>query len=171
MSLRGRLLVLMVLMNLLVLGIISVMTLVIQDRWMDRVTKAHLDQLFLPASAHTAGVNSLKAIENVREILSLRFRDRFQDILIRKNNRANDYIDLNPLGSASRDHATFPYEAVREGIQRAIDEEALVRVAGGTSNAIPRACDCGDQHGLEQGGVIKIMGRLQEIHDFRKSTS
>ena len=136
MSLRGRLLVLMVLMNLLVLGIISVMTLVIQDRWMDRVTKAHLDQLFLPASAHTAGVNSLKAIENVREILSLRFRDRFQDILIRKNNRANDYIDLNPLGSASRDHATFPYEAVREGIQRAIDEEALVRVAGGTCTAI-----------------------------------
>ena len=108
----------MMLMNLLVLGIIGVVTLVLQDRWMDRVTKAHLEQLFLPASAHTAGVNSLKAIENVREMLNLQFRDRFRDILIRKNNRSNDYIDLNPLGSAARDHASFPYEAVREGIQR-----------------------------------------------------
>jgi signal transduction histidine kinase len=136
MSLRGRLLVLMVLMNLLVLGIIGVTTLVIQDRWMDRVTKAHLEQLFLPASAHTAGINSLKAIENVREILALEFGSRFRDILIRKNSHSNDCIDLNPLGSASRDHATFPYEAIRKGIQRAIDDEVLVRIAGGTCTAI-----------------------------------
>lgn len=136
MSLRGRLLVLMMLMNLVVLGVISVTTLVIQDRWMDKVTKAHLEQLFLPASAHTDEVSSLKVIGQVREIIDLEFRDRFRDILIRKNSRTHDYTLLNPLGSASRDHANFPYEAVLDGIQRAIDEEVILRVAGGTCTAI-----------------------------------
>ncbi len=136
MSLRGRLLVLMMLLNLLVLGVIGVTTLVIQDRWMDRVTKAHLDFAFLPAGPHTADLDSLKSRENVRAILGLPLRDRFRDVLIRSSSDGGGYLDVNPLGAARRDHASFPYEKVYEGIQRAIEDGAVVRVAGGTCTAI-----------------------------------
>ena len=142
MSLRGRLLVLIVLMNLLVLGVIHVTVAALRDRWMERETKTFLDALhqvdgyLLPAGT-SLDISSIEAADTVRRILGRHdFRSKFKDILISQADAFGKVVDINPLGVMSRDHRTFPIDAIRKGIEHAKRDDTPVEVAGGRCVAI-----------------------------------
>jgi signal transduction histidine kinase len=159
MSLRGRLLILIVLMNLLVLGVIHATAVVLQNQFLERETRTHLQILqrdygyLLPAGTRLGA----RATNAVRQIFERgNFRDKFSDILISKG--VEKSVDLNPLGCAHRDHATFPHRAILDGIRRAMAERRLVSVAGGRCVAIE------NQEGVVEGGAWFVPAFPPEPH-------
>jgi len=161
MSLRGRLLVLIVLMNLVVLGVIHATAVVLQNRFLDRETENHVRILqrdygyLLPAGARLGS----RATETVRRIFrDGNFRDKFSDILISKGPGEGKSVDLNPLGCAHRDHSTFPKREILAGISRAMEERKLVSVAGGRCVAIE------NEEGVVEGGAWFVPAFPPEPH-------
>ncbi|MCA8956411.1 MAG: HAMP domain-containing histidine kinase [Planctomycetes bacterium] len=137
MSLRGRLLVLMVLLNLLVLGVTYATVVVLQSRWLTRVTKQHLELIYrdyqhiLPSGIGLSEINDRRLPDTVRGILDVSFRD-YRDILI----VSGPWLEINPLGAGHRDAMTFPIAEVRAGIAAAIERDQVLEVAGGRCVAI-----------------------------------
>ena len=136
MSLRGRLLILLVLLNVLVLGAINLTAVVVQDRWREEETQKRLDRIyqdygyFLPVGESLRDPGYTYSIPAVRRILGLEFERLFLDVMI-VDADGGTFVDINPLGAASRDLTTFSADAVHDGIRRALAGETEVEVAGG----------------------------------------
>ena len=136
MSLRGRLLVLLVLLNVLVLGAINLTAVVVQDRWREEETQKRLDRIyqdygyFLPVGESLRDPGYTYSIPAVRRILGLEFERHFRDVMI-VDADGGTFVDINPLGAANRDLTTFSTDTVHEGIRRALAGEIEVEVAGG----------------------------------------
>ncbi len=131
MSLRGRLLLILVLTNLLVLGAVQVSALFIQRRWEDqqRVVYQKAMQGIL---AYAYGAKQKQNWATVRRLLSVPTLEQyFQDLMISHGGPLSGSVDLNPLGAVRRRQDSFPLDSVRASIREAMTSENMVFVAGG----------------------------------------
>ncbi len=143
MSLRGRLLVLLVLMNLLVLGVIQVVAAEMKNQFFARETQNYLNLLKGPGFLLPVGISLVSKEESMAYTTTIKaifergsFDVLFRDVLISKGRRIENQVDLNPLGCAHRDHATFEMEEILAGISEAMETGELISAAGGRCVAI-----------------------------------
>ncbi len=132
MSIRGRVLLIVVALNLLVLGAVQVAQTYSFERW--RAQARAVYESFLAGILRNAYGGDRQPLETVRALLALDpVRGVFKDMLVTngRSPEAPGYVDLNPVGAAWRDHRTFPLQEVRAGIQEAMREGALIPVGEG----------------------------------------
>ncbi|MEM7203700.1 MAG: ATP-binding protein [Planctomycetota bacterium] len=131
MSLRGRLLLTIVVANLAVAGVVQLAThwWHLQQADRDRAVYTHLLQALMadvapdrPDRADARWVRKLLTGDSMRRV--------FRDIVVNTGDAAGA-VDLNPMGAAHRDPRTFPMARIRDGIRQAIEEQESVPVAGG----------------------------------------
>ncbi|HLU40607.1 MAG TPA: histidine kinase dimerization/phospho-acceptor domain-containing protein, partial [Planctomycetota bacterium] len=126
-------LLIVVTLNLLVLGAVQLAQTLTFERWRSNARAVYED--YLGGILREAyGAEQRAPLATVRNLLTLDpFRGVFKDVMVSngRSPQAPGFVDLNPLGAALRDHRTFPLQDVREGIQRAIRERALIPVGDG----------------------------------------
>ncbi|MCC6670811.1 MAG: HAMP domain-containing histidine kinase [Planctomycetes bacterium] len=135
MSLRVRLLLVVVLLNLGVLAVVQATSYSVQRAWLEEHTRLYQDTFqSVLRDAYSAEV--LEPEQRVRRLLGLApetFRPVFRDLLITNGLAASEpgYVHLNPMGSSHRDGDTFPLRDVLGGIQESIDARTTVAAGGG----------------------------------------
>jgi len=132
-SIRGRVLLIVVVLNLLVLGAVQVTQTLSFERWRSNARSVY--ETFLAGILRKAyGEETRSPLATVRALLALdSFRGVFKDVLMTngRSPEAPGFVDINPSGAAVRDHRTFPLAEVRAGIQEAMRERALIQVGDG----------------------------------------
>jgi len=142
MSLRLRLLLVVVLLNMAVVGVVQVGSL-----WLHRQRSDLQQDVYhnlLQTVLADAYPQRARGLEHrwVRELLGLKsFRTVFRDVMVSSGaaGGAEGLVDLNPMGAAHRDAAAFSLEEVRAGILQAKTERRRVEVGGGL--CVPVALD------------------------------
>lgn len=140
MSLRGRLLLLMVLLNLLVLGVIYAAVLNFNQGFLEREGRRQLQYLyeqttlFVPEGARFIARPEFEQ-KVVRDVLGVSYSLRFDDLMISGGDDDQNF-ELNPLGASHRDPDTFPLAEIRAAMARAVRERRTVPVAGGYCTAL-----------------------------------
>jgi len=132
MSLRGRLLLVIVALNLSVVAVVQVAGLVVH-RESAMAQRAVYEQLLqtLLADAYSPDRPERLDVHWARKLLGLEsFRRVFRDVIV-TNNRPASRIALNPMGAVMRDPRSFPRQAVRDGISLAMTEDRPVEVGDG----------------------------------------
>ena len=133
MSLRGRLLLVIVLLNLTVLGIVQTASAIVHQgilRDYRQVYQNHLQSVL--SDAYETGNEG--ALQRVRRLLEpdSSIRRLFRDGLVTNGRDANapGHVHLNLMGAVHRD-SSFPVERVRLGIEAAMENGGLVEAGGG----------------------------------------
>ncbi|PIE21987.1 MAG: hypothetical protein CSA62_14675 [Planctomycetota bacterium] len=149
MTLRSRLLLAIFLVNLVVLGALSVLLYSRNQRSLEEAAErfAETRQEFLKdfAGRYRGDTLSVEAMLEFRSFQRL-FRDvllaDFSGVaaseLVGTSQTRHAYVQINPLGAACRDPRTFPKEEILAGIQKAMDTEQVVPSAGGFCLPITR---------------------------------
>lgn len=132
-SIRGRVLLIVVVLNLVVLGAVQATQTLSFERWRSNARSVY--ETFLAGILRKAyGEETRSPLATVRELLRLdTFRGVFKDVLMTngRSSEAPGFVDINPTGAALRDHRTFPLQEVRAGIQEAMRERTLIPVGDG----------------------------------------
>lgn len=132
-SIRGRVLLIVVVLNLLVLGAVQITQTLSFERWRSNARGVY--ETFLAGILRKAyGEESRSPLATVRALLTIdNFRGVFKDVLVTngRSPEAPGFVDINPIGAALRDNRVFPLQEVRAGIQAAIAERALIPVGDG----------------------------------------
>lgn len=133
MSIRGRMLLIVIALNLLVLGVLQLAQALLVERWRSehrQVYEGYFGGILRDAYAperrsHLARLRALLELDT--------FRGVFRDVLVTNGRtpEAAGFVDLNPMGALRRDHRVFPLQEVRAGIRQAMDARALVSVGDG----------------------------------------
>jgi len=128
MSLRGRLLVVLILLNVAVVGVLQVASWTLQRSWLDRHQDAR--QGFFAAELRDLSIPLLRGTQaRARALLrGNRFSDLFRDVLVvlRSDNAGTGRHLLNPVGAAQRGPGEFPREAILAGIDEAMASRTVV---------------------------------------------
>ncbi|MEZ5965348.1 MAG: HAMP domain-containing sensor histidine kinase [Planctomycetota bacterium] len=132
-SIRGRVLLIVVVLNLLVLGAVQTTQTLSFERWRSNARAVY--ENFLAGILRKAyGEETRSPLATVRALLTIdTFRGVFKDVLVTNgvSPEAPGFVDINPTGAARRDNRTFPLQEVRAGIQQAMRERALIPVSDG----------------------------------------
>lgn len=134
MSLRVRLLLVVVLLNLSVVGVVQVISLWRQRERLEQ--QQEVNRIVLQTVLADAYPVQPKGREQVwvRELLQLEsFRKVFSDVMVSSGaaGGAEGMVDLNPMGAAHRRRGELSLSAVRAGIRQAKREQREVPVGGG----------------------------------------
>jgi signal transduction histidine kinase len=120
-------------LNLGVLVVVQAAAWGLQEQWLSEQSRTYQD--FLGRLVRDAyGASPHGSTETLRALLGrVRLREVLSDILVTngRSPEAPGFVDINPFGAAHRRHEAFPVQAVRGGIQQAMETGALVRVADG----------------------------------------
>jgi signal transduction histidine kinase len=139
MSLRLRLILLLLLVNAGLLGIAQVTSYELQQRWLEenaglfqrRVWNEVLQEAYRDYSATDPEL----AAVTVQRLLVPAVRDKlrayFRDTWISSTGQPSAAVDVNPMGAHRRDPALFPYEEIRAGIREAMAQRTLTRASSG----------------------------------------
>ena len=136
MSLRGRLFLIVLVVNLGLLGFVQLAGYEMQLRWLE-ANRKHYESEVYEDTLRYAYRDALSedpdvATETVRRVLDPGLKSKwqlyFRDVLITSGTSAQAAVDLNPMGALARDPETFPLDLIRAGIQTARAERRLVQV-------------------------------------------
>ncbi len=132
MSLRGRLLLVLILLNVGVLAVLQAASWSLQRRWLDDYQEVY-QGVFQDVLRHAYAPGPVAGAQRVRRILSTDLRSMFRDVLITNGAVATQpgHVHLNPLGSARRDPLHFDLRGVLAGIETAIRDRRVVPSEGG----------------------------------------
>lgn len=154
MSLRGRLLLVLIALNLTVLGIVQLASAALQANAVQEHVEAY-DRFLQEAVAKVYVSDENAALARVHRLLSHRDFDKyFHDLLITngRSPQTPGFVDLNPMGADQRDAELFPLDEVRHGIQSAMDEQRTV--AAGDGFCVPIVADRGVVAGAWYSPII-----------------
>ncbi len=133
MSIRGRMLLIVIALNLVVLGAVQIAQTLLLERW--RAEHRQIYETYFGGILRDAYAPEQRShLARLRALLALdTFRGVFRDVLVTngRSPEASGFVDLNPMGALHRDHRVFPLQDVREGIRRAMDERGLISVGDG----------------------------------------
>lgn len=139
MSLRLRLILLLLLVNAGLLGIAQVTSFELQQRWLadnaGLFQRRVWNEVLQEAYRDYARTDPELAAVTVQRLLVPAVRDKlrayFRDTWISSTGQPAASVDVNPMGAHRRDPATFPYEEIRLGIREAMAQRTLTRAASG----------------------------------------
>ena len=146
-SVRQRLFVALVVVNILVLGTVQLSSFELQNSWLERNGRTFeqqvYEEVFRYAYSDVVDDPDAAADRIVRNVLRPELRDRlrvyFKDAFVTNSAESPALVDLNPLGAAERDPATFPFAEIRAGIGTAMRDRELVRAGDGFCVALVSA--------------------------------
>lgn len=133
MSLRGRLLLVLITLNLAVLGIVQIASLALQANAVQEHVEAY-DRFLQEAVAKVYVSEQNASLARVHRLLSHRdFGKHFHDLLITngRSPQTPGFVDINPMGADRRDAELFPLEEIRHGIQSAMNDKRTVAAGDG----------------------------------------
>ncbi len=142
MTLRLRLFLILLCVNLALLAIVQIASWWLQQRWLEQNRKFYESQIYEDTLQYAYGDyrdrlldTPSSAAATVRRVLDPalreRFRTYFRDVVITSGYLPQAAVDLNPMGVAQRDLATFPFDEIRAGIRTAMHDRSLVRAGQG----------------------------------------
>ena len=128
MSLRLRLILLLLLVNAGLLGIAQVTSFQLQQRWLTEnaglFQRRVWNEVLQDAYRDYARTDPELAAATVQRLLVPAVRDKlrvyFRDTWISSTGQPAASVDVNPMGAHRRDPATFPYDEIRAGIREAM---------------------------------------------------
>ncbi|MFO1051741.1 MAG: ATP-binding protein [Planctomycetota bacterium] len=147
MSLRTRLLLVLVMVNLALLGAAQLTSWGLQRRWLDQNRRVYEERIHdrVLRSAFAADHAGPGTTPNafLRRLLTASMRDQlrpyFRDAILSAKAADGSETEIAPLGATLRDPATFPLAEIRRGIQDAAGSRSLVRAGSGFCLAIVSA--------------------------------
>ena len=158
MSLRGRLLLVLITLNLTVLGIVQIAAVALQANAVQEHVEAY-DRFLQDAVAKVYVSEEDASLARVHRLLSHGdFGKYFHDLLITnvishdRSPQVPGYVDLNPMGADRRDADRFPLAEIRDGIKQAMDSDATVAAGGGF--CVPIVADRGVVAGAWYSPII-----------------
>ena len=144
MSLRTRLLLALVLVNLALLGAVQLTSAVVQQNWVERNRKVYEarihDHVLRSAFGAERPQDGVAPMAFLRRLLTARLREELRpyctDVILAARASDGTMTEIAPLGASIRDPLAFPLEEIRAGIREATIERSLVRAGSGFCLAI-----------------------------------
>jgi signal transduction histidine kinase len=145
MSLRVRLFLVILSINLALLGVVQFGSYLLQQSWLSRSAAAYEGYIYEAILSRAYSPELPDGVPRVRELLRqdsvAKFREYFRDVLVANGTSPIEggSVDLNPLGASHRHAETFPLVEIRDGIRAAMDRRSLEEAGGGYCVAITAA--------------------------------
>ncbi len=139
MSLRLRLILLLLLVNAGLLGIAQLTSYELQKRWLTdnaglfqrRVWNEVLQEAYRDYSETDPELAAVTVQRLLVPAVREKLRAYFRDTWISSTGQPSASVDVNPMGAHRRDPDSFPYEEIRAGIREAMARRTLTRAASG----------------------------------------